>query len=205
MKQFAHSLFLIAMLCSPIPAFAADFYMAGSIGQARTNISKSDIDNIVIEGGATNVNSTVDNTDTAYKLLLGYQFNPYLGIEGGYVDLGKTTYAATATQGNATLAWKAKGWLLSAVGTLPVNDSFGVFAKLGAFHSEVSWNLAATGSIDANEAWSGTKWKAAYGVGASYNLNKQVGFRLEYEVFDKLGDVNKDKVDFISAGVVYKF
>lgn len=206
MKNPAHLLLMLALFGSAGQAFAGDFYVAGSIGQSKIlNAVKSELDSDLISGGATNLSSTFKDSDTGYKLLAGYQFNPYLGVEGGYIDLGKVKYTVTATQGNGSLTWKAKGWLASAVGTLPINDSFGVFAKLTAFRSEVAWTASATGTLDFNESYSGTKLKAAYGVGATYHLNKEVGFRLEYERFDKLGDVNSDNVELVSAGVVYKF
>lgn len=205
MKNATHTLLLATLIGSAAPVFAGDFYLVGSLGQSRLLYPKSGLDAELIADGATNINSTFDTKDTAYKLLFGYQFNPHLGIEGGYVDLSKTKYTVSATQGNGTLVWKAKGLLASAVGTLPINDSFGVFAKLTAFRSEVAWTASATGTLDFNESWSGAKWKAAYGVGAAYNLNKKIGLRLEYERFDKLGDVNSDNVELVSAGVVYKF
>lgn len=207
MKKIA----IIALLSAfASTAFAGDFYVVGSIGQSDANISKSQLDNDLVNAGATNLSSNLDNKGTAYKLLAGYQYNQYFGIEGGYIDLGKAKYSATATEGTARADVKATGWAISAVGTLPINDSFSVFAKLGTIRAKVeataSVSVPALGTFEGSA--DATNWKTTYGVGATYNFNKQIGLRAEYERFQKLGDDNntgKSNVDLISAGLVFKF
>ena len=58
---------------------------------------------------------------------LGYQFNPVFALEAEYIDFGNF--------GNDDVEGKLKGLGLSAVGRLPVTDSFGVYGKVGAFAS----------------------------------------------------------------------
>ena len=190
-------------------AFAGDVYILGSVGQASTNINKSNLDNSLIDAGVTGLSSSTKETDTGYKLQLGYQFNQYFAVEGGYVNLGEAKYSANFTGGNAKATAKVDGWNIDAVGILPVNDKFSLFGKLGTFaaHTKVDVSAngpggSATGSATANN------WSTHYGIGASYALTKSVGLRVEYEKFDKVGKDNstgKADVDLWSVGVAYKF
>lgn len=197
-------------ICITLPAVAGNFYVVGSAGQSDFDINKSPIDSALTSAGATNLSSNTDTKGSAYKLQLGYQINPYFGIEGGYIDLGKASYTASATQGNANVEWKAKGFNLSAVGTYPINDKFSIFGKVGTIRSKVDANASGTivsvGALSASA--SANKWNLTYGAGAGYTLSKQFGIRVEYERFDKLGDsdkTGKSDVNLISAGIVYSF
>lgn len=207
MKKLA----LIAILSATAaaPAFAGDIYVVGSVGQSSMDIDKGTVDNALTSAGATGVSSSIDKTDTAYKIQLGYRFNQNFAVEGGYVDLGKGKYSAGFTGGNANANVKASGVNIAALGILPLNESFSVFGKLGFINAKVEQTVSATGpGGSASDSVNATKWKTNWGIGATYNVNKQLGIRFEYEQFSKLGDSNKtgeSDVNLLSAGVVYKF
>lgn len=191
------------------PVFAGDVYVVGSIGYSRVDLDKATVDNDLTSAGATNVNSTLDKNDTGYKIQIGYQFNQNFTVEGGYVDLGKAKYSASYTGGNAAADAKASGINIAAIGILPINESFSVFGKLGLINAKVEISASATGpGGSASGTASATKWKPNFGIGGTYNINKQVGIRAEIERFSKLGDsdnTGESNVDMLSAGVMYKF
>ncbi|MBA3903537.1 MAG: hypothetical protein C0522_07685 [Rhodocyclaceae bacterium] len=200
----------IALLTlSAAPVFAGDIYVVGSVGRSSADINKNDIDSALVSAGATGVSSSLDKNDTGYKLQLGYQFNQNFAVEGGYIDLGKATYSASFTGGSASASVKATGWNVAAVGILPINDAFSVFGKVGTIDAKVEANVSASGpGGTASGSASATKWKTLWGVGATYNISKQVGVRVEYEQFNNLGDKNttgEADVSLVSAGVVFKF
>ena len=118
-------------------------------------------------------------------------------------------YSASYAGGSANASTKASGFNVAAVGILPVNESFSLFGKLGVIDGKVEETVSATGpGGSANASEKTTKWKGNYGVGATYNINKQVGVRAEYERFSKLGDSNTtgtSDVDLFSLGAVFKF
>jgi len=207
MKKLA----LVALFAATVaaPAFAGDVYVVGSVGQSTMDINKGELDSALTSAGATGVSSSLDKTDTAYKIQLGYQFNQYFAVEGGYVDLGKGTYSASFTGGSAHADAKASGVNIAAVGILPLGESFSLFGKLGFIDAKVETSVSANGpGGSASGSVSSTKWKNNWGVGATYNVNKQLGVRVEYEQFNKLGDSNttgEADVNLLSAGVVYKF
>lgn len=187
-----------------VSAFAGDWYGVASIGQSKAQDSyKSSLDAGL---PAVGLASSMDDTDTGYKLQLGYKFTPNWAIEGGYVDLGKLNYNATYTGGSASGEVKASGWNIAGVGTYPLNDQFSLFGKLGVIDAKVKGSLNDTtgnsGSIRK------TKWNTNWGLGANYNLSKQWGLRAEWERFSKLGDsgsIGESNVDLLSVGVVFKF
>ena len=207
MKKLAIATIVAAAFSAP--AFAGDIYVVGSVGQSYLHQDKAQIDNTVAEAGATGISSTLNNKDIGYKLQLGYQFNQNFAVEGGWVDLGKVKYSASYAGGSANASTKASGFNVAAVGILPVNESFSLFGKLGVIDGKVEETVSATGpGGSANASEKTTKWKGNYGVGATYNINKQVGVRAEYERFSKLGDSNTtgtSDVDLFSLGAVFKF
>lgn len=216
----------IATLACATPAFAGDFYVYGSAGQSDIGLGKSNLDGFLNNGltnkGVTNLapSSSVSNTDTGYKLGVGYQFNPYVAVEGAYVDLGKATYSynATGTLGgangtaNATGDVKVSGVNFSVVGILPVNSDFNLFGKVGMLVGEAKANIngsASAGATSVTYNAGGTKSQSAlsYGIGVSYNVTKQISLRAEYEEFDLKGiaATGDPKANLFSVGVGYKF
>lgn len=191
-------------------ALAGNWYVVGSVGQSEVqDTNKGEIDAALASIPVTGLSSSMDDTDTGYKLQLGYKFTPNWAIEGGYVDLGKFKYDATFAGGTANAEIKVTGWNIAAVGTYPINEQFSVFGKLGVIDAKVEADFTATGpGGTASDGDSSTKAKGNWGVGATYNINKQWGVRAEWERFDKLGDKDKtgeSDVDLLSVGVVFNF
>ena len=206
----------VLVAVSSLPARAENgsgdpgWYGVGSVGRSRLDdSSKNNVDSALTTGGVTGLSSSMDDHDTAYKLQLGYKFTPNWAVEGGYVDLGKFDYRANFTGGSANGQAKANGWNIAGVGTYPINEQFSVFGKLGMIDARVKENVSASGAggtVGGNE--SATKWKANFGVGATYNVARNWGLRAELERFDKLGDnsnTGESNVNLLSLGVAYSF
>jgi len=131
-----------------------------------------------------------DDHDTAFSAFGGYQFNKYFALEGGYVDFGEieADVAGPSFEGDSTY--------ISAVGTLPLNDRFAVYAKAGIHR----WNLdtslpALTGTADDNNT------DPTYGVGAQYRFNDRFSMRTGYDRFE-VGDLD---VDLVQVQGIYRF
>ncbi len=131
-------------------------------------------------GDATIEEGTFNKSDSAYKLIAGYNigFIPFVdfAVEGSYVDFG--------SPGNI----EATG--LDAFGLAGLNfGPIGIFAKAGA----IKWDLKGTGVSE-----SGTD--PAYGVGARFQLFN-FSIRAEYEVFE----FDKADVDMVSVSATFTF
>jgi OOP family OmpA-OmpF porin len=136
----------------------------------------------------SNLGSAIDSTDTAWKAFGGYQFNRYIAVEGGYIDLGKT-----ATPG---ASFDSKALQASAVGSLPVTPQFAFTGKLGVAQVKTDVN----GGTDHN-------FDPTYGLGLRYDINRQIGIRGEWERFRVSGNplAGKSDTDVFSVNAVYRF
>lgn len=209
----------LGMTAISAPSFAADpmgWYAGVNAGQSKAHFSGGDLDSIFASQGATS-SSTVDDTDTGWKLYGGYRFNPNLALEGGYVDLGKFGFNSTISSpvGTASGSVKTKnGWFVDAVGILPLPANFSVFGKVGVYDIKTELNesgaFAGPPTTPFTVAGSHTHSDWKWGVGAGYEFTQNLGARLEWERFNKVragdGDATiKADVDLFSLGLVYKF
>ncbi len=136
-------------------------------------------------GDATIKDSGFDESDSAYKILAGYNigFIPFVdfAVEGSYVDFGNPS---TATESVEATGFDAFG--LVGLNFGPV----GVFAKAGA----INWDLKT------NTGFSDSGTDPAYGIGAKFSF-LSFAVRAEYEVFE----FDKTDVDMVSLSATYTF
>jgi OOP family OmpA-OmpF porin len=205
----------LSSLYTASTAHADNFYVLGSVGQSEFKDSRHAADNALAGSagltidGAAGLPSNFDNTDTGYKLQLGYSINSNLAVEGGYVNLGEQNYRVNFTTGEGRARVDDRGWNLDAVGILPVDGAFSVFGKVGVIDAKVNYHLAgedAGGAIvDSREKY---KWSPNFGVGAAYAINDAAAVRLELERFADLGKqstTGEQNVDLASLGISYRF
>lgn len=137
-----------------------------------------------------------DDSDGSFRIYTGGMSNPYFGAELGYVHLGNAERAGGET--------RAQGIHLSLLGRLPVGESFGLYAKIGALYgrTRVSANPA-SGLVTGSDSG----WGATYAIGASYEVNRNWSVLLEHERHDFhfAGVSGRQAVQAVSLGVKYKF
>ena len=75
----------------------------------------------------------VDDDSTAYRINVGWRFNDYLTIEGGYHNFGRFDQTFDDAGTPIRVSLKADGLTLGGVGNLPVSDRVSLFARAGAF------------------------------------------------------------------------
>jgi len=127
----------------------------------------------------------VNDKDTSLKILGGYQFNRNLAAEAGYTDFGKTSSGGTEVKATA---WEGVG-----VGILPIGDRFGVFGKAGFFWGETKSGGTSSDSVE-----------LTYGVGAHFDITRNLRLRGEWQKYTDVGDGATD-IDVLSVGVVFRF
>ncbi len=166
------------------------WYGGASLGSSRADLP----DSALPVAGATASNVSRDNSGTGFKLYVGYQYNPHFAFEAGYTDLGKfrvtrNVTAPAALIGSATADTRAQGLHLDAVGTIPLQGGFSLFAKLGGIYATTQTSLASSGGVIAGTSSRRSGWDWKWGVGAGYDFSRGMGLRLEYE---KYRDVPSD-------------
>jgi len=143
----------------------------------------------------------LSSSQTIWHLFGGYQLSNNVGIEGGYIYLGKARVGEQA-RGDYFEA-TVTGFELTPVGLLPVGKHFSVFARGGLifWHSDMTSRSADLGSSAKTESGS----SLALGFGVKYDFSRQLGMRAEYTRYaiDKtkagLGDFNVISVNGVFA------
>ncbi len=239
MKRHAVLLALLAFASSGHALeMTTDTYFVASIGQSHIDHSalyKTNTNFIGHSGLAIkDMYASQNNSNDAFKLQMGYEFTPNWSVEGGYVDLGKSTYnthflAAIQTVipptnlGNGitgsgtfnttfepfsyTRVSKISGWNVAGVGTFPINDRWSFLGKLGLMRAEMRSHDSGAGFGTWGNA---TEHRIipTYGFGASYKVNKVFGLRAEFEKYPRIGRENTTgvtDVDLGSVGLSAKF
>ncbi len=175
---------LSALMANAAQAARPGFYIGAGLGQATVDQDAGDF------GYQGDSNFKVDDDDSAWKAFIGYNFLPWLGIEGGYKDFGNFTQNIRGE----TFRVDPTGWDAYLVGSLPLGP-VDLFAKVGAISLKTDANYSTFGQED------DTDTQLAYGAGIAYNIG-HVAFRVEAEGFD---DNEVDDFYMISAGVTYSF
>lgn len=182
-------LFVIALLAAgPAVAQDAKFYAGGHIGQAS---AKSACDNLAGTG------ISCDDEDTAWRALVGYQFNRHFAAEFAYTDLGEVT----ASFANLRETVKSSAFEIVGVGMFPVADRLSIYGKLGIYRAETE--------DETNFGFSAKEKNTdlTFGFGVRYDFTSLIAARAEWQRYQDVGggDIGESDVDVISLGVLFKF
>jgi len=194
MKKFASALLLSAAISAPAFAAAPGGYVAVDVGPATFSGAN-------FGGLAGNV--TFPNPGS-FHIGGGYHFDQNLGVEGGIVAVGDSTI----NSGFVSETLKTSSFYVAGVGTLPLSEQFDLFGKLGFASTKIDYT--SNFFIPA----SASKTNLMYGIGGQFNINRNVGIRLQYENFGKvdfapgailLGQTNSVGLSTFTVGAVYNF
>jgi len=124
--------------------------------------------------------------DFSYHALLGYRFNRYVALEGGYEYLGQANDELgnifRPYEANYHEVFRANAYKLDARATLPITASFGAFALLGASTLQVKQVFYQPPYVFSHPIRDDAT-HAFYGVGLQYRLTNHLGLRLQWEKF----------------------
>ena len=137
----------------------------------------------------------VDADSTAYRFSVGWRFNDYLAIDGGYQNFGRFDQTFDDMGTPTDLSLKADGFTLGAIGSLPLSDRFSLFARAGAYF----WD----GDADINNvsAASPEETNIYYGVGVRFALTEKFSVTADGSSYDLDGTDST----FLSVGLDYRF
>lgn len=168
------------------------FYIAAGVGKSRTS-----------EGcpgpGAC------DATDVSWNASIGYQFNRHFAVEGGYVDLGESTFSSTVGGVPATAVIRAKALEVLAVGLLPITERFAFYVKGGVYRSDS--DSTTSGAV----VGSGTEKDTGFtfGGGIQYGFGPNFAARVEWQSYSDVGHgvigLAKDDTVVWRVGARYRF
>jgi OOP family OmpA-OmpF porin len=188
-----------ACLCASVahaqgaPAPVTGFYLGAGLGGSSYKI---DSGGLASAGFAT---SSKDESDWAWNLMAGYKITRNWAVELGYVDLGRFTASGRFAGVPSSISADVTGWNVSAVGTLPLNDMFSVYGKLGYFRSKADATATVAGSLGRGTS---RQSDVTAGIGARYHLTRNVSLLAEANYYG-LGD-NDNAMGYF-GGVRYDF
>jgi OOP family OmpA-OmpF porin len=189
---------LLGVGASSAMAEGGKFYGAVDLGQATAKNSC----NGLLAGWSC------QESATAMRIGGGYQITPMLGVEASYGNYGTLKSSGPVSTATVNSEIKMSGYAIHATGTLPINDSFALFGKLGIARTSIKGSGTSSNTavvvVVPSEA---TSTKASFGVGAQYAITNKVSLRAQYDDFGSVGDSNTGtlKVTLLSAGAVFKF
>jgi len=105
-----------AAFALPAAAQGKGWYIGYNAGQSKYNFSCT---------------GTCSDTGAGFSLFTGVGLHPNIALEGGYADLGKSTFGASNL--------RARVWELSGLGSwwFGSRQQFGVFGRLGIYTGEL--------------------------------------------------------------------
>lgn len=116
------------------------YYGGVSVGLSRTDINVPGLTTGLVPSVGSVPDVTTDEKDTDYKLFGRYQFNRNIALEGGYFNLGKSSFTAnTSPAGTLAGETKVHGINLDLVGTLPLTERLSALGRIGAQHLQWHW------------------------------------------------------------------
>ena len=165
------------------PAVAADnesgLYVGAGVG--RFNVEIDDVEDV------TDAIGSFDADDTTFKAFAGWRFNPYLGVELDYIDLGNPEDFIDGRRVSADV----NGFAPYLVGTLPIGP-VELFAKAGYLFYDVKVD------VDDLDIEDDSNEDLVYGAGIGLTVFEHLHARLEYEVID-IGEVDDANALWVSA------
>lgn len=139
-----------------------------------------------------------DGHKISAKIFGGYEFDKTFGIEGGYTNFRGLSHVSGNT---SRLDSDRKSYYVAGKASMPLNEQFSLFGKLGAAHNKYEQS-GTTSGVAFNRDDSKTEVYAA--IGGQYELSKQVALTLELERYGKNPQVGS-KSNVLTAAARYSF
>lgn len=140
--------------------------------------------------------ATSENGRTeGWKVYGGYQFNKYLALEGGYVNLNDVQ----GVTGTVRTDIATEAWMFGPVLSYPLTNKLSLMARVGAAYMQGDTRTKNGSALTVRSSDDG--YEPFYGVGARYAVFDNLGVRAEWERYDR----DNYKIDLLTAGLDLKF
>lgn len=172
MKKQTLAIALSAALLTPVAVMAQGWYAGGGVGDTELE-----------DWG---------NSETSYKVFGGYRFTDRLGLELAYTDYGSFSEGPVRAD--------AEALSLSAVGTLPLNSQWGLFARGGLARTDTDVRIGSYHDSDDD-------FSLAVAFGVNWLVTPNIELRAEYELLDEVsfGDAEDSNIETLGIGAAYRF
>lgn len=189
MKKSLFALAAVAVMLSSGAAMAEGLDMSKLSVRAQLNTNDNRTDYVgqgFFAGG-------VSESKTSGGVFVGYQYTKNLGVEVGYTNLG-----SVQDMGGDRAKISSYAIPVRAIYTHEVGNGIDLNAKLGVAYFKSKYEEP--GFSD-----TASSTRLTYGLGASYQVAKNVAVTVDYDRYDYKKDGDNQKVDQFGVGVRYSF
>ena len=144
--------------------------------------------------------SSCDKTGSPWRVFGTNYFSPNIGIEAGYIDLGKITDKDAVSD---TKVEARAGELLALIAYRARSAS--IFAKVGAYYAGTKMTVSTGGSASSTTESNGG---LVYGLGAQVDVSSRFAVRGDWHRYAKVGGPTTGgdtDIDAFLIGIVWKF
>jgi OOP family OmpA-OmpF porin len=157
-----------------------------------------------------------DNTDNgiAGRVFGGVKFNEYIGAEMGYTKFSNQTSKVNTLFASGNEKIQSYAVDLVAKGTLPLQNGFSLFGKLGVAYLNQDMTLTAEDAFVSETATANVnKVLPTFGAGISYEINSNLTTDISWMHIQQVGNdvefgdsgIKMQNTDFVGLGLTYNF
>ncbi len=213
------------ILAGPAIADETGFYVGANAVNLLSTYRRANIDNSFTAAFSAGDSSfvkgptSVERAHYSWQVNVGYMLTRNFGAEVSYLDLGKLHYSGFGTSTSAVdgspsevhldLDVRSHGPALSAVGVLPMTNSWDVEARVGAMQAKTKSSFSTlAGSATRSGAFSENSTVVMASIGTALTVTTHIVLRVDYLRIQHIEEKALDRsfnVDGASAGVAYVF
>ena len=199
-----------AVLAMPSVASADDRGWYVAVDYGKTHYSDNAKFDVSIYRVTTQTSPiTFDDDSHGHRIVGGYRFNSYWGLEAGYVDLGHATAYLSGVSAplgtscgpscensyNFDPELEARGWTSEVTGRLPLGHGWALDGRIGLMRWRMDLDSDVTPtnsppygntSVPANTRFSGTGTSTTYGYGVSWAFSQHWTARLSWDKYQNM-------------------
>lgn len=205
-KRLTVAMLAITAVGGIAPAAAqGPFYGVVGVGRSTIDVDPSSVDSFVLGNGLTTSSTTTSTKDYGWKLQLGFPISSAVAIEGGYMNLGRAKFTNTNNLYTSTGDKKASLFNVDLVAKMPLNQSFSLLGRVGAYRWETESNVPTSAGMTSRTD-DGFDWK--FGAGVQYDFTNTFALRGAFDRFNGIGSsttTGDSKANLLSVDAVLKF
>jgi hypothetical protein len=202
--MWLRTLALLALAALPLAAVGEDYL--GGLKPPKSGLPAPAGFFSLESTGTANGFAPARLAENGFRLKLGYKYSRYFSVESQFVDFARAPGEMFSSPGNIASAFRATGFGVDTVATVPVWRSFSFYGRLGAYRGDTvnAFSTYSTSLLSGTAARS-TRWR--YGLGMRYDFTRSLGIRAEVEHYSPLGSplASDLEADQVSVGVSWRF
>jgi OmpA-like transmembrane domain len=161
-----------------------------------------------------------DDASNAYGLTVGYRILRYAAVELSYLELGSLERTDVVAGGilpplrqfTFEHELETSGPAVSALGILPLGESFELYARAGVLFADMDLTTRLTSTSTPVIAMGDSSItfgsdSLLWGAGAQFNWGKHWTVRVDFQLFDSVGEDSgpgEADIDLLTLGVLYR-